>query len=96
VSVESLFEVGPGAFQPPPAVWSSVVRLRVRTEPAFRISPHFAKVVAGAFSHRRKTLRNALRGIVAPDQIEACGIDPGLRPETLSPESFNALATTLE
>ena len=30
VEVESLFEVGPGAFQPPPRVWSAVARLSVR------------------------------------------------------------------
>ena len=36
---ESLFDVGPGAFQPPPKVWSAVVRLSVRREPAFAVEP---------------------------------------------------------
>jgi 16S rRNA (adenine1518-N6/adenine1519-N6)-dimethyltransferase len=49
-------------------------------------------VVAAAFSHRRKTLRNALRGLVSLEQIEAAGLDPGARPETCTPEAFNALA----
>jgi 16S rRNA (adenine1518-N6/adenine1519-N6)-dimethyltransferase len=92
----SLFDVGPGAFQPPPRVWSAVVRLGVRREPAFTVSPHFAGVVSAAFSHRRKTIRNALRDVVTPEQISACGVDLGSRPETLSPESFNRLARTLD
>jgi 16S rRNA (adenine1518-N6/adenine1519-N6)-dimethyltransferase len=96
VRAESLFDVGPGAFQPPPKVWSAVVRLSVRREPAFIVSPHFAGVVSAAFSHRRKTIRNALRDVVSPEQIAACGVDLGSRPETISPESFNRLAHTLD
>ena len=95
VTVERLFDVGPGAFSPPPRVWSSVARLTVRPEPAFAVSPHFAQVVAAAFSHRRKTLRNALRGLVSQEQIERCGIDPGARPETLAPQAFNDIAWSL-
>ncbi len=94
VIADSLFDVGPGAFQPPPRVWSAVVRLTVRREPAFEVSPHFAEVVAEAFSHRRKTIRNALRGKLTVEQITACDVDPGARPETLAPERFNRLART--
>jgi 16S rRNA (adenine1518-N6/adenine1519-N6)-dimethyltransferase len=92
VSVERLFDVGPGAFQPPPKVWSAVARLTVRSEPAFPVSPYFGEVVSAAFSHRRKTLRNALRGLVSAEQIEAAGLDPGARPETFPPQAFNAVA----
>jgi len=96
VTVEHLFDVGPGAFSPPPRVWSAVARLTVRTEPAFAVSPHFGKVVAAAFSHRRKTLRNALRSLLSLEQIERCALNPGARPETLAPEAFNDLAKTLD
>jgi 16S rRNA (adenine1518-N6/adenine1519-N6)-dimethyltransferase len=96
VSVERLFDVGPGAFTPPPRVWSAVARLTIRREPAFDISPHFARVVAAAFSHRRKTLRNALRGLVSLEQIERCGLDSSARPETLAPQAFNDLAKTID
>lgn len=92
LEAEALFDVGPGAFQPPPKVWSAVARLTVRREPAFAVSPRFAAVVAAAFSHRRKTLRNALKGIVSGEQMESCGVDPNTRPETVSPEAFNRLA----
>jgi 16S rRNA (adenine1518-N6/adenine1519-N6)-dimethyltransferase len=96
VTVERLFDVGPGAFKPPPRVWSAVAHLTVRPEPAFTVSPHFAAIVAAAFSHRRKTLRNALRSLVTLEQIESCGLDPGARPETFAPEAFNELAKTLD
>ena len=95
VTVERLFDVGPGAFSPPPRVWSAVARLTVRPEPAFAVSPHFAQIVAAAFSHRRKTLRNALRNLVSQEQIERCGVDPGARPETLAPQAFNDIAWSL-
>jgi 16S rRNA (adenine1518-N6/adenine1519-N6)-dimethyltransferase len=95
VSIERLFDVGPGAFRPPPRVWSAVARLTVRPEPAFTVSEHFARVVAAAFAHRRKTLRNALREIISLEQIQAAGLDPGARPETFPPEAFNLLAQKL-
>ena len=92
VSVEHLFDVGPGAFQPPPRVWSALARLTVRAAPAFAVNPRYAALVAAAFAHRRKTLRNALRGLVGAGQIERCGIDPAARPETVSPHAYNVLA----
>ncbi|MHB1540661.1 MAG: 16S rRNA (adenine(1518)-N(6)/adenine(1519)-N(6))-dimethyltransferase RsmA [Steroidobacteraceae bacterium] len=92
VSIEHLFDVGPGAFQPPPRVWSALARLTVRTEPAFPVDPHYAQIVAAAFAHRRKTLRNALRGLLDTGQIERCGVDPTARPETVPPHAYNALA----
>jgi 16S rRNA (adenine1518-N6/adenine1519-N6)-dimethyltransferase len=94
--IERLFEVGPGAFTPPPRVWSAVVRLTVRPAAPFVLSPHYAQVVAAAFAQRRKTLRNALSRLMDRAQIVACGLDPGTRPETLSPADFNTLAQALD
>jgi 16S rRNA (adenine1518-N6/adenine1519-N6)-dimethyltransferase len=87
-----LFDVGPGAFSPPPRVWSAVARLTVRREPAFAVPKAFARTVSAAFSARRKTLRNALRSLMDVDTIIAAGIDPQLRPEVLSPAEFAKLA----
>jgi 16S rRNA (adenine1518-N6/adenine1519-N6)-dimethyltransferase len=87
-----LFDVGPGAFSPPPRVWSAVARLTVRREPAFALPPAFARTVSAAFSHRRKTLRNAVRSIMELEDIVAAGIDPSVRPETLAPAEFARLA----
>jgi len=65
-------------------------------DPAFALHAGFAAVVAAAFSHRRKTIRNGLRGLVSGEQIAAAGIDAGARPETLSAEDFNRIAGTLD
>ncbi len=92
--VESLFDVGPGAFQPAPKVWSAVVRLRPSAQPRFAIGSDsiLKALVTAAFSHRRKTLRNGLKGLLTGEDIETCGIDPQLRPETLAPAQFGRLA----
>ena len=92
--VEALFDVGPGAFRPRPKVWSAIVRLRPATEPLFEHGRDGAlrTLVTTAFSHRRKTLRNSLMGLLSAQQIASCGIDPQLRPETLEPAQFGQLA----
>jgi 16S rRNA (adenine1518-N6/adenine1519-N6)-dimethyltransferase len=92
--VEKLFDVGPGAFQPKPKVWSAVVRLRPTLQPRFDIGADgvLRTLVTAAFSHRRKILRNGLKGLLTPEEIESCGIDSQLRPEVLSPAQFGLLA----
>ena len=92
--VEPLFTVGPEAFRPPPKVRSAVVRLvPCETSPvAVRDERLFAEVVRRAFAQRRKTLRNALRGWLDIAQIEAAGVNPGARPETLDLAAFAALS----
>jgi len=92
--VEALFDIGPGAFRPPPKVWSSVVRLEPWREPPFAIDDpaRFREVVRRAFGQRRKTLRNALSGLVSEAGIRAAGCDPGARAETLPPDAFARLA----
>jgi 16S rRNA (adenine1518-N6/adenine1519-N6)-dimethyltransferase len=92
LDVQWLFDVGPGAFQPPPRVWSAVARLTVLREPRFHVPPEFARVVAAAFSQRRKTLRNSLRTILPEHAWEAADVDSSARPEVLSPHQFAALA----
>jgi 16S rRNA (adenine1518-N6/adenine1519-N6)-dimethyltransferase len=49
-------------------------------------------LVTAAFSHRRKTLRNGLKSLLTGPDMEACGIDPSVRPETLAPAQFGLLA----
>lgn len=92
VEAEHLFDVGPGAFRPAPEVWSAVARLTVRQEPAFAVDSRYGQLVTAAFSQRRKTLRNAVRQWLDVAAIESCGIDPGARPETLTPQQFASLA----
>jgi 16S rRNA (adenine1518-N6/adenine1519-N6)-dimethyltransferase len=93
-SAKALFRVGRGAFRPPPAVDSAVVRLVPHAAAPFPLPDRarFARVVARAFSMRRKTLRNSLRGLVDPAVFGATGIAADRRPETLSPAEFAELA----
>lgn len=95
--VQPLFEVGPGAFRPAPKVDSAIVRLVPH-----EVFPHPAKdlgtlqaVVRTAFNARRKTLRKALGGLVSVTQLQALGINDGLRPENLSLADYVSIADFL-
>jgi 16S rRNA (adenine1518-N6/adenine1519-N6)-dimethyltransferase len=60
---EKLFDVAPGAFRPPPKVWSSVMRLQFRPRIDADITDQnllWATVSAG-FAQKRKTILNNLR-----------------------------------
>lgn len=94
-AVTPLFDVPPEAFDPAPKVVSSIVRLVPHPEPPVDIPDMkaFEALLSRAFSQRRKTLRNSLRGLVDPDRMEAEGIDPGARPETLTLEQFAKLSS---
>ena len=93
--------LGPGAFYPKPKVRSAVMELTPLEEPFLtgeRDETDFEAVVKAAFSCRRKTIRNALSigGLGAQEQVvrllEEAGIDPGLRPGSLSVQDFLHLA----
>ena len=92
--VQQLFNVGPGSFTPQPKVESSVIKLLPRSKGNLNISdPQLLKnIVRAAFSKRRKTIRNALKGLVKESDILAIGIVPETRPEQISVESFVNLA----
>ena len=92
--VTPLFRVGAGAFRPPPRVESAVVRLVPHGNLALPDShlPAFNRLVTQAFGARRKTLRNALRGLLEPESIVAAGLDPGQRPENVPLQGFVELA----
>ncbi len=96
--IESLFDVPPDAFDPPPEVTSAVVRLIPLPAGTYDINDEQAlsRLVAQAFSQRRKTIRNSLRGLVDENTLEFVGIDPGLRPEAISIADYVQLANTLE
>lgn len=101
--VELLFRIPAGAFNPPPRVDSAVVRVTPRTKPV--VAPgteeRFRTFVQAAFALRRKQMRRVVRTVAersaldAEAALEASGIDPGVRPETLSAEQFYALGRAL-
>ena len=86
------FDVPPSAFVPPPKVTSSVVVLRPRERPLECDPKALAHVTQLAFGQRRKMLRQSLKPIGGGDLLDALGIDPTRRPETVSVAEFCALA----
>ncbi len=92
--MEMLFDVPPESFDPAPKVESAVVRLM-----PFATPPHpardeavFSSVVARAFSQRRKTLRNTLKGVIADADFARLNIDAGARAQELSVADFVRIA----
>jgi 16S rRNA (adenine1518-N6/adenine1519-N6)-dimethyltransferase len=95
--IEFLFDVAPESFQPPPRVWSSVVRVIPKSVPALS-SPNQIKcldqVLRQAFSARRKRLANALKGLDL--DLIAADVDPNTRPDSVTLNQYIALALQLE
>ena len=89
-AVEKLFIVTPGAFTPRPKVDSAILRLvpRQNRELSAQKERELEHLVKQAFSQRRKTLRNNLKGCISPGQWESTGIDPARRAETLTVDEF--------
>ena len=95
-TAEKLFEVYPESFYPPPKVVSAIVRLIPHPQPIVDADAVLlGKVVATAFSQRRKTLRNALKSLFDENALADAGIDPSARAETLSLEQYAGLARRL-
>lgn len=91
------FLVPPTSFTPAPKVDSAIVSLYPHTQPPFDCGSEkmLATVISTAFSQRRKTLRNSLRELMDEKAIEACGLNPTIRPERITLEGFAALSRQL-
>ena len=96
--VEHLFNVPPEAFHPQPKVDSAIVRLTPHMTSPYPIVEFLAleRLVAGAFSMRRKTLANNLKPMISATELIAMGIDPVLRPEQISVMDYVRLAKVVE
>lgn len=104
---EKLFDVAPGAFKPPPKVWSSVVRLRFRAEPLRIDEGLLWEVVSSGFSQKRKTILNNLRAATGRladvlkrnggASIVLCkaGVELQRRAETLTVEEWKRIINAL-
>ena len=101
--IEYIMDVPKEVFLPQPKVDSSVLTLRTRQTPAAEVADEmkFFEVVKAGFAQRRKTLSNSLTGVLGKsrDQVlaalEAAGIDPRRRAETLSIQEFAKAANRL-
>lgn len=97
--VEHGFDLPPGAFSPPPKVYSSVIKLTPRAEPLFAANRSALETATAAgFGQRRKMLRQSLKSVLGA-QAEAIltriGIDPTARAEQLSVEQWCAVARAI-
>ncbi len=95
--VQALFNVPPASFTPTPKVDSAIVRLVPHKVPPVEIDDKntFQQVVTQSFGQRRKTLRNNLKLLLSSEQIEALGIDSGLRPEVLTLQQYALLSNAV-
>ena len=96
-SAQALFTIGPGAFNPPPKVDSAILRMTPDMDAMARIHDPalLDRLLARAFSQRRKTLRNALKGFADAPILEDLGIDPAARAETIGVDDYIRLANRL-
>ena len=100
---QKLFDVSRGSFMPSPNVDSAVIRLDIRQAPPIKVSDEkfFFQMVKSAFAQRRKTASNGISsGTGIPKQtvieaIEACGMPPSVRAESLSMEELGILCEEL-
>jgi len=97
--VTRVLALPPGAFRPPPKVHSAVVRLSFRpTTVDIASEEAFVQMVRTMFTQRRKTIANALKpfgadlGLSPEGALQAVGIDPKRRPETLGLAEMAALS----
>jgi 16S rRNA (adenine1518-N6/adenine1519-N6)-dimethyltransferase len=90
---QTVMDVPARAFTPPPKVESAVVRLTPRVD---RPSPArldaLQKLTAAAFGQRRKMLRASLKALGGEPLIEAAGLNPQARAETIDVDGFLRLA----
>lgn len=94
--IEYLFTVPPGVFNPPPKVNSGVIRLTRNTVRELPCDEKvFFRVVKQAFSTRRKTLRNCMKGMGLKDELRE---DPmlDLRAEQLDVSEFVLLTKKIQ
>ena len=101
---EMLLRVPPGAFRPPPKVYSALLRMTMPGERAAmkihpKAEPAFLEFVQHCFRQKRRTLRNNLRAAKPDEQLrkalEDCGLRPDARAEQLTLRQFGALFARL-
>ena len=84
------------AFTPPPKVMSAIVHVIPAAMPDGVSARQLEKLTEAAFGQRRKMLRQSLKGVPgALPAIDALGIDPTRRAETLAVDEFVAIARAI-
>lgn len=89
-TVEYLFDVSEQSFNPPPKVKSGVIKMHRKNDiHEMKSEKHFFNLVKTAFNQRRKTLRNAVRGLFDEEVLQDELFNK--RAEQLSVNDFAAL-----
>jgi 16S rRNA (adenine1518-N6/adenine1519-N6)-dimethyltransferase len=93
-----LFTIPPGAFQPPPRVYSAVVGMHIAPR-NLGGEAGFFHMAKASFAQKRKTLMNNLKGLYGPDAVKealaATSLSPSARAEELSVEKMIGLFLAL-
>jgi 16S rRNA (adenine1518-N6/adenine1519-N6)-dimethyltransferase len=92
--IEPLFDVAPDAFDPPPRVDSTVLRMVPRAAPAEVDPALLRELVTVAFSQRRKLLRHTLGRWLDARGVEQ-DFDVQRRAEEVAVDEYLALAQTV-
>lgn len=93
-----LFNVPPNAFTPPTGVESAFVRLiprKTRTKTIKDLN-QFSAIVKEAFTHRRKTIANALTKLIPSEKWNTINVNPQSRPQELVIEDFVKISNSLK
>ncbi len=108
--VKVLFKISPGSFHPQPKVHSCFISLILKSKPGYVGAEHSRPVQAKneiqlftliqkAFQQRRKTIANALKGMIEQERLvkefERLGIDPKSRPESLTLLNYIELSNVI-
>ncbi|MBL4583456.1 MAG: 16S rRNA (adenine(1518)-N(6)/adenine(1519)-N(6))-dimethyltransferase RsmA [Pseudomonadales bacterium] len=94
--IDSLFDVYPEAFKPPPKVMSAVVRVVPRaTLLPLSDAKQFEELVKQAFSQRRKKIRNTLGQWFTAAEMADCGVNEADRPQQVPVKSYVNLSNAL-
>ena len=89
--IDYLFDVPPEKFNPPPKVMSAVIKLSRKKEALeMKSEKAYKNLVKTAFNQRRKTLRNAVKGLFSADELKDKIFDK--RAEQLSINDFASLS----
>ena len=99
--VTYLFDIPPCAFNPPPAVMSSMVQLvPYEIKQSANNYQHFSLLVKTAFSNRRKTLHNNLKQMITSEQwhdlATQINLNSKLRPDHICLTDYVSISNYLQ
>jgi 16S rRNA (adenine1518-N6/adenine1519-N6)-dimethyltransferase len=95
--IKHLFDIPNTSFKPIPKVTSSFVSIKPKldNEIIVKNNQHLALIVKKGFSQRRKTIKNALKGLIGENILIEHEINPSQRPEEISILKWSQLSNVV-